>query len=279
MYIFESSIISISISFKSLCIRVRFSIETGAIREFESSSESSSLSNSDTDSLFESSSVSSASTVEMGEPSGKEKDPGLASFEGYCERNREDSDRSTPETRPCVGDRQLSPSTLPYEHHLPDPGSGKAPVFDGKSAEDFIERFEGMYKRRSYFPEYLDRPLRRWVKYMEASKEGDWGRVKKVFCERYRNVDPERQWYTCATLDILRRARKVSSEDVKQYVSDFVEVSDVLLSQGKMTEDLRCDMFITGLPGGLREQVYRVVGVELEDPGKGIFAKVSKAVL
>ncbi|KAJ5222076.1 uncharacterized protein N7469_010963 [Penicillium citrinum] len=30
---FESSIISISISFKSLCIRVRFSIETGAIRE------------------------------------------------------------------------------------------------------------------------------------------------------------------------------------------------------------------------------------------------------
>ncbi len=256
--------------------------------QFESASESSSLSNSDTDSLFESSSVSSASTVEMGETSGKEKDPGLASFEGYRERNGEDSDGSTPEARPRVGDRQLPPSTLSYEHHLPDPGSGKAPVFDGKSAEDFIERFEGMCKRRGvrkwedlcqYFPEYLDRPLRRWVKHMEASKEGDWGRVKEAFCERYRDVDPERQWYTRATLDTLRRARKISSEDVKQYVSDFVEVSDVLLSQGKMTEDLRCDMFITGLPGVLREQVYRVVGVELEDPGKGIFAKVSKAVL
>ncbi|KAK5788041.1 hypothetical protein VI817_010537 [Penicillium citrinum] len=221
----------------------------------------------------------------MGESSDKEK--GLALFEEYRERNGEDSDESTSEVRLCVGDRQLPLSTLPYEHYLPDPDSGKAPVFDGKSAEDFIERFEGMYKRRGvckwedlcqYFPEYLDKPLRQWVKYMEASKEGDWGSVKEVFCERYRDVDPERQWYICVILDTLRCAKKVSSEDVKQYVSDFVEVSDVLLSQGKMTEDLRCDMFITGLPGDLCEQVYCVVGVELEDPGKGIFAKVLKTV-
>ncbi|KAJ5222077.1 uncharacterized protein N7469_010964 [Penicillium citrinum] len=179
----------------------------------------------------------------MGESSDKEK--GLALFEGYCERNGEDSDGSTPEVRPRVGDRQLSLSTLLYEYYLPDPGSGKAPVFDGKSAEDFIERFEDMCKRRGvrkwkdlcqYFPEYLDKPLRR-----------------------------------CA--------KKVSSKDVKQYVSNFVEVSNMLLSQGKMMEDLRCDMFITGLPGDLCEQVYCVVGVELEDSGKGIFAKISKTVL
>lgn len=137
--------------------------------QFESSSESSSLSNSDTDLLFESLSVLSASTVEIEEPFGKEIDSGVTSFKRYCKQNRENSDRSISEARFYIENRQLSLSTFLYDHHLPDPGSGKALIFDSKSAEDFIERFEGIYKCRriykwedfcQYFSEYLDRPLK-----------------------------------------------------------------------------------------------------------------------
>lgn len=58
-----------------------------------------------------------------------------------------------------------------------------------------------------------------------------------------------------------------------------MKVSDILLSQDKIIEDLRYNIFIIELSENLYEQIYCVVDIELENSGKGIFAKILKTVL
>jgi hypothetical protein len=160
---------------------------------------------------------------------------------------------------------------------MPDPGTPGAPLFDKKDVRKFLRNFEKLCERRGIsdpamqcelFADYCEDSIQSWVEYDPLWKSRNWEAFKDMICDRYRNYDSERQRFSRASLMELVNQPRDTIDEVRQFMTEFKTVSDVLVATEVIQEIQRCEWLIMGLPNWLRHRVAKKGVIDFDRPSR-----------
>ncbi|KAJ5110151.1 hypothetical protein N7532_002796 [Penicillium argentinense] len=160
---------------------------------------------------------------------------------------------------------------------MPDPGTPGAPLFNKKDARKFLRNFEKLCERRGIsdparqcelFADYCEDSIQSWVEYDPLWRSRDWEAFKDMLCDRYRDYDSERQRFSRASLMELVNQPRDTIDEVRQFMTEFKTVSDVLVANEVIQEIQRCEWLITGLPNWLRHRVAKKGIIDFDRPSR-----------
>ncbi|KAJ6102679.1 hypothetical protein N7486_005106 [Penicillium sp. IBT 16267x] len=182
---------------------------------------------------------------------------------------------SAPMMQPPMQPPFLPRQIVYHQQPMPDPGTPGAPFFDGKNVSEFVRTYEGMCKRRGIsdpgsmcdgLADYCDFTVRMWIESSPSWRSRDFETLKREIRSRYQDQDREYARYSRTSLHELMAQRHETYDEIRQYLTQFAAISDVLLQRQAVGELQRCEWLLQGLPLWLSSKVIKRGHISFENP-------------
>ena len=165
-----------------------------------------------------------------------------------------------------------SPISMTSKARLPFPGQPGAPMFDGADVTRFIEEWNDICEdcgieeaeKTRRVPKYMTRAIGEYIRIQEEYENKNWEGLRKFLLQEYKQKDTVQQVKSRAYLEALS-AKPREMKDVKHYCQQYTAISKDLLSKGLVDKEIRCRLFIQGLPKDLVAVLFRTPGLDLSE--------------